>query len=213
VAVWSASGPNFWSWGMNGAMFQMIGHGISSAGMFFMVGVVYDRVHHRNLDEFGGLFAKMPVYTALSIGIFFAALGLPGLCGFPGEVFVVLSVWKFKISLAVIAAAVVVLTAAYILWTIQRVYLGPEYKGPHGDHLTPSNARENSIAVVLFVFAILFGVFPYQTVLKYMDKTVERQAGELAAWTRDVKQPLLDAQEQQRRAGETVVTQASNVGL
>jgi NADH-quinone oxidoreductase subunit M len=218
LGVWSALkdtayNPDYWNMGIQGAMFQMIGHGISSAGMFFMVGVVYDRVHHRNLDEFGGLFAKMPVYTALSIGIFFAALGLPGLCGFPGEVFVVLSVWKFKISLAVIAAAVVVLTAAYILWTIQRVYLGPEYKGPHGDHLTPSNARENTIAVVLFVFAILFGVFPYQTVLKYMDKTVERQAGELAAWTRDVKQPLLDAQEQQRRAGETVVTQASNIGL
>ncbi len=64
--------------GVKGAMFQMIAHGISSAGMFFMVGVIYDRVHHRNLNEFGGLFGKMPVYTALSIGIFFAALGLPG---------------------------------------------------------------------------------------------------------------------------------------
>ena len=82
--------------GINGAMFQMIAHGISSAGMFFLVGVIYDRVHHRNLDEFGGLFAQMPVYTALSIVIFFAALGLPGLCGFIGEVFVVLSVWNFS---------------------------------------------------------------------------------------------------------------------
>ena len=77
--------------GMNGAMFQMIAHGISSAGMFFLVGVVYDRVHHRNLNEFGGLFGKMPVYSGLAIGIFFAGLGLPGLCGFIGEVFVVLS--------------------------------------------------------------------------------------------------------------------------
>ena len=59
-------------------MFQMIAHGISSAGMFFMVGVVYDRVHHRDLDRFGGLFNKMPLYTGLSIAIFFAALGLPG---------------------------------------------------------------------------------------------------------------------------------------
>jgi NADH-quinone oxidoreductase subunit M len=216
LGVWSAMkdtayNPDYWNMGVQGAMFQMIGHGISSAGMFFMVGVVYDRVHHRNLDEFGGLFAKMPVYTALSIGIFFAALGLPGLCGFPGEVFVVLSVWPYKIHLAVIAAAVVVLTAAYILWTIQRVYLGPEYKGPHGDHLTPSNARENAIGVVLLAFAILFGMFPYQTVLKYMDKTVERQVGELAVWMREVKQPQLDAQEQERRSGETVVTQAGKM--
>ena len=65
IGVWSANGghvydPYYWSMGMNGAMFQMLAHGISSAGMFFMVGVVYDRVHHRNLDQFGGLFAKMP---------------------------------------------------------------------------------------------------------------------------------------------------------
>ena len=66
---------------MNGAMFQMIAHGLSSAGMFFLVGVVYDRVHHRDLNKFGGLFAKMPVYSGISMGIFFAALGLPGLCG------------------------------------------------------------------------------------------------------------------------------------
>jgi NADH-quinone oxidoreductase subunit M len=212
LGVWSALkgtayNTDYWNMGVQGAMFQMIGHGISSAGMFFMVGVIYDRVHHRNLDEFGGLFGKMPVYTALSIGLFFAALGLPGLCGFPGEVFVVLSVWKFQIHLAVIAAAVVVLTAAYILWTIQRVYLGPEYKGPHGDHLVPSTARENAIGGILLALAILFGVFPYQTVLKYMDKTVSQQVNELAEWTRDVKQPLEDAKEQP--AGETAVTQAA----
>ncbi len=212
LGVWSAMkdtayNPDYWNMGVQGAMFQMIGHGISSAGMFFMVGVIYDRVHHRNLDEFGGLFAKMPVYTALSIGLFFAALGLPGLCGFPGEVFVVLSVWPYKIYVAVIAASVVVLTAAYILWTIQRVYLGAEYKGPHGDHLTPSSARENAIGIVLLVLAIAFGVAPYHTVLKYVDQTVERQVEELAVWTREVKQPQLDIQEEERRAKEMSVTQ------
>ncbi len=192
LGVWSAVSRNgfnsyYWDMGVKGAMFQMIAHGISSAGMFFMVGVVYDRVHHRNLNEFGGLFGKMPVYTALAMGIFFAGLGLPGLCGFIGEVFVVLSVWKFDILLAIISASVVVLTAAYILWAIQRVYLGAEYKGPHEDHLTPSNLRENTIGVVLLAFAIWFGVFP-ATLLVYMDKTIDRQTAELASWTRDVKE-------------------------
>ena len=141
--VATAYNPDYWNMGVKGAMFQMIAHGISSAGMFFMVGVIYDRVHHRNLNEFGGLFGKMPVYTALSIGIFFAALGLPGLCGFIGEVLVVLSVWNFSKILAVIAASVVILTAAYILWAIQRVYLGPEYRGPHAEALRPEQrARE-----------------------------------------------------------------------
>jgi len=190
IGVWTAVAPaysaKYWVWGMNGAMFQMIAHGLSSAGMFFMVGVVYDRVHHRELDQFGGLFGRMPVYSGLAMGIFFAALGLPGLCGFIGEFFVVLSVWNYSTALAVVAASVVILTAGYILWTIQRVYLGPEYKGPHGEALTPATPREVAIAAPLLAFAILFGVCP-QILLGYMAPTVNRTADNLAAWTRDVK--------------------------
>jgi NADH-quinone oxidoreductase subunit M len=198
LGVWSATSatgynPYYWDMGVKGAMFQMIGHGVSSAGMFFMVGIVYDRVHHRNLNEFGGLFGKMPYYTAMAIGLFFAGLGLPGLCGFIGEVFVVLSVWKFSIWMAVVSAAVVILTAGYILWAVQRVYLGAEYKGPHEDHLTPSNFRENLIGTVLLAFAILFGIFPYQTVLKYMDATIDQQVGDLAVWTRENRAMLVPA--------------------
>jgi NADH-quinone oxidoreductase subunit M len=184
---------DYWNMGVKGAMFQMIAHGISSAGMFFMVGVLYDRVHHRNLDEFGGIFGIMPTYTALAIGIFFAGLGLPGLCGFIGEVLVVLSVWNFSYILAIISAAVVILTAGYILWAIQRVYLGPEYKGPHGEALTPMTARETSIAAVLLTFAIILGVLPYHTVLRYMDATVNKQVSDLAWWTQHRK-PAIDQQ-------------------
>jgi NADH-quinone oxidoreductase subunit M len=195
LGVWSASrymvpsyDPDYWIMGVNAAMFQMIGHGISSAGMFFMVGVIYDRVHHRNLDEFGGLFGRMPVYTAMAMGIFFAGLGLPGLCGFPGEVFSVLSSWKYSMIAAIISASAVILTAGYILWCVQRVYLGPEYKGPHGDHIHPTNFRENLIGMTLLVFAILFGVFPYQAVFQYQQKSIERQVRDLVGWTRDVKE-------------------------
>jgi NADH-quinone oxidoreductase subunit M len=191
LGVWSATArwnydPSYWAWGINGAMFQMIAHGISSAGMFFLVGVVYDRVHHRNLDEFGGLFHRMPLYTGFAIGIFFAALGLPGLCGFIGEVLVTLSVWNFSHVLAVISAATVILTAGYILWTIQRVYLGPEYKGPHGDHLYPMTGREVAIAAPLLAFAILLGVYP-KALFSYMTPTIDNQAQKLATWTKDVK--------------------------
>jgi len=187
LGVWSAmadTGYNtdYWKMGVNGAMYQMIGHGISSAGMFFMVGVVYDRVHHRNLNEFGGLFAKMPLYSALAVGIFFAGLGLPGLCGFIGEVFVVLSVWKFSYVLAIISASVVILTAGYILWAIQRVYLGAEYKGPHEEALVPITWRELAIAAPLMFLAIVFGIYP-NCVLRYMQPTVDHQVEQLAAWT------------------------------
>ena len=193
LGVWSATrdltlwDPQYWNMGVKAAMFQMIGHGISSPGMFFMVGVVYDRVHHRNLDEFGGLFGKMPVYTALAMGLFFAGLGLPGLCGFPGEVWSILATWKFSKLLAVIGAGVVVVTAAYILWAVQRVYLGAEYKGPHEDHLTPSTPRENFIGIALLAMAVYFGIFP-QSLLKYMDKSIDRQTQTLTAWTKNVKE-------------------------
>jgi NADH-quinone oxidoreductase subunit M len=193
LGVWSATmatgyDPYYWNMGVKGAMFQMIGHGISSPGMFLMVGIIYERVHHRNLDEFGGLFAKMPYYTAMAMGIFFAGLGLPGLCGFIGEAFVVLSVWKFSHLLAIVSAAVVILTAAYILWAIQRVYLGAEYKGPHEEDITPSTLRERIIGTTLLVLCIIWGVLPYQTTFRFMDATIDRQVQQLADWTKYVKE-------------------------
>lgn len=181
MAVWKVghdngligtAGRDYWLMGMNGAMFQMLAHGVSSAGMFFMVGVIYDRVHHRDLNQFGGLFGLMPLYSGLAAGIFFAGLGLPGLCGFIGEVFVVLSTWNFSPVLAIVAASGVIITAGYILWTLQRVYLGAEYKGPHAEEITPMNAREATIAITLLIMAVVLGVYP-NLMFNVMDGSME----------------------------------------
>lgn len=214
LGVWSAVAstgynPDYWKMGVNGAMFQMIAHGITSAGMFFCVGVVYDRVHHRDLDRFGGLFAKMPVYSGIAVGIFFAGLGLPGLCGFIGEVLVVLSVWKYSYAMAVISAAVVILTAAYILWAIQRVYLGAEYKGPHPEALTPITARELFISVPLLVLAIFFGILP-QTMFNYMSPSIDRQLNQLAAWTQEHDQRPTAANPQAEGDGRVAMLTSNN---
>ena len=160
-------------------MFQMLGHGVSSAGMFFMVGVIYDRVHHRDINKFGGLMALMPLYSALAVGIFFAGLGLPGMCGFIGEVFTVLSAWNFDKIIAIIAAAGVILTAGYILWAIQRVYLGAEYRGPHAEEIKPITQRETVIAVTLLFFAILLGVYP-ESMFGVMRESVDQLVNNLA---------------------------------
>ncbi|WP_010587244.1 complex I subunit 4 family protein [Schlesneria paludicola] len=165
IAVWKITdgktiGRDYWTMGINAAMFQMVAHGISSTGMFFMVGVLYDRVHHRDINKFGGIAQVMPHYSGLAAVIFFAGLGLPGLCGFVGEVLSVLACWNFSPLLAIVAAAGVILTAGYILWTLQRVYLGAEYKGPHPEALVEANPRELAIGYTLVAFAILFGVFP-----------------------------------------------------
>ncbi len=176
LAVWKitdgkTSGADYWAMGINAAMFQMIAHGISSTGMFFMVGVLYDRVHHRDLNKFGGIAQLMPEYSGLAAVIFFAGLGLPGLCGFVGEIFSVLSCWNFSPLLAIIAASGVILTAGYILWTMQRVYLGPEYKGPHPEGIIPFLPRERLVAYTLVIFAIVFGVFP-NILFKPMNKSI-----------------------------------------
>jgi NADH-quinone oxidoreductase subunit M len=166
ISVWkiTSSGetvqPDIWQIGMNGAMFQMIAHGITSPGMFFMVGVIYDRVHHRDLNKFGGLIGLMPLYGGLAVGLFFAGMGLPGMCGFIGEVFTVLAAWNYSPLLAILAASGVIVTAAYILWAVQRVYLGSEYRGPHKEGITPITPREASIGFVLLGLSILFGVYP-----------------------------------------------------
>lgn len=167
LAIWKINettgetlNSDYWQMGLNGAMFQMIAHGVSSTGMFFMVGVIYDRVHHRDLNKFGGLMGLMPLYSGMAAGLFFAGLGLPGLCGFIGEVFVVISTWSFSPPLAILAASGVILTAGYILWALQRVYLGAEYRGPHAEDITPSNGRENAVAAILMVLAVVLGVYP-----------------------------------------------------
>jgi NADH-quinone oxidoreductase subunit M len=189
IAVWSLpSGSQYWAWGMNGAMFQMIAHGISSAGMFFLVGVIYDRAHHRNLDNFRGLYEPMPLYGGISAIIFFAALGLPGLCGFVGEFMVVLATWNFSPPefpsagpiFAVLAALTVIITAAYILWTIQRVFFGTN--SAYKDY-PDIGLRELLCAVPLVVLAVVLGVAP-QLLLNWMEPHVTGLVDTLAQVTR-----------------------------
>jgi NADH-quinone oxidoreductase subunit M len=125
----------------DGAYYQMIAHGITSAMMFFLVGVVYERAHHREINRFGGIWLKWPGYSGWSALGFFAGLGLPGLCGFIGEIMVLLGTFESVehggtftpgtvYTLGILAASGVVLTAGYILWMFQRIYMGlekPEY--------------------------------------------------------------------------------------
>ena len=158
IAVWSsADRAQYWAWGMNGAMFQMIAHGVTSAGMFFLVGVIYDRAHHRDLNNFRGLLEPMPLYGGMSAIIFFAALGLPGLCGFVGEVMVVLATFYTYPVFGILAALTVVITAAYILWTMQRVLFGvnPAYKD-----FKDMDLREVLCITPLVIFSVLLGVMP-----------------------------------------------------
>jgi NADH-quinone oxidoreductase subunit M len=178
LAVWSsADRAAYWAWGTNGAMYQMLAHGISSAGMFFVVGVAYDRAHHRDIDRYGGLMTSMPLYGGLSAVLFFASMGLPGLCGFVGEFFVVIGTWNYHPGLAIPAILATVFTAGYLLWAWQRVYLGVN---PATADYPDVTAREAVVLAVFCLLAIALGVLPQTLVLSWMEPSVTGQVEALA---------------------------------
>src|SRR6266849_4964323 len=144
--------------GINGAVLQVFNHGSVTARLFLLVGVIYDRAHHREIAGFGGLASIMPVYTAVTGLAFFAAMGLPGLSAFISEVLVLLGAWKVYPALTVVGASAVVLTAGYLLWTLQRMYLGQ----PNEKYLAlpEINARELFTLVPLGAIVIFLGVYP-----------------------------------------------------
>ncbi len=148
----------FTSQGINGAVLQMFNHGTVTAMLFLLVGVVYDRAHHRQINGFGGLASIMPLYTGMTGLAFFAAMGLPGLSAFISEVLVLLGSWKVYPALTVVAASAVVLTAGYMLWTLQRMYLGTP--NPKYETLPDISLRELVTLVPLAVIVIFLGIYP-----------------------------------------------------
>jgi NADH-quinone oxidoreductase subunit M len=171
---------------VNGALFMMVAHGVTSAMMFFVVGVVYERAHHRELSRFGGLATTMPVYTGFSTVACMANLGLPGLCGFVGEVMVILGTFQAARpgsilynaganpatirTLAIISSFGVILTAGYMLWTIQRVFFGPEK--PEYKAFPEVDQRELVVLAPLALMAILLGILPTVFFFVFTNQTV-----------------------------------------
>lgn len=144
--------------GITGAVMQMFNHGTITAMLFLIVGVLYDRAHTRGLNEFGGLANQMPKYTGIMTIAFFAALGLPGLSGFISEAFAFLGAFKVFRWITIASTLGIVLTAAYMLWTLQRLFLGqlPE----KWKDLTDINGREMFTLVPLAIIVIFLGIYP-----------------------------------------------------
>ncbi len=160
--------------GITGAVFQMFNHGTITAMLFLIVGVIYDRAHTRGLNEFGGLMNQMPKYSGIMVVAFFAALGLPGLSGFISEAFALLGSFQTFRVLTMIAAVTIVITAGYMLWTLQRVFLGqlPEkWKG-----LTDMNTREAIMLWPLALIVIFLGIYP-SPILNMMNTSLNALAG------------------------------------
>jgi NADH-quinone oxidoreductase subunit M len=158
---------------LNGAILQMFNHGLSAAGMFFLVGVIYERTHTRNLEEFGGLFPIVPIYGGILIFTSMASLGLPGLNGFISEFLVVRGAFPVLTVFTVISMLGLLFTGAYILKGIKKVLHGPMNEHwAHGEHkLTEINAREIMVMVPLMALILWIGIYP-AWILNVINKAV-----------------------------------------
>jgi NADH-quinone oxidoreductase subunit M len=157
---------------MNGAVLQMFNHGLSAAGMFFLVGVIYERTHTRDLGDYGGLFPLVPVYGGILMFTSMASLGLPGLNGFISEFLVVRGAWPVFTVYTAIGMLGLLFTGAYILKGIWKVLHGPLNETWIG-HLTEINAREVVVMAPLMVLMLWIGVWP-AWILDVINRAVER---------------------------------------
>ncbi len=157
--------------GISGAVLQLFTHGVISPMLFLIAGVIYDRAHHRDINKFGGLAHIMPEYSAFTGLAFMASLGLPGLAGFIAEVLCFIGAFSAFKLMTVIAATSVVITAAYYLWTMQRVFLGP--KNPRYEGYPDLNLRERFTLYPLALIIVILGVYP-MIILDIINPTIFR---------------------------------------
>jgi len=155
--------------GVQGAVIQMVNHGLSTGGLFLIVGAIYERTHTRIMREMGGLSKKLPILSAFFVIIMLSSIGLPGLNGFVGEFLIIAGTFKINITYSAISAFGIVLSAAYLLWAFQRVMQG---KAKEGNEIRDLRIREilYFIPIILLIFWI--GLYP-KTFFAKMEKDVK----------------------------------------
>jgi NADH-quinone oxidoreductase subunit M len=145
--------------GLDGAMVQMISHGLISGALFLCVGVLYDRVHSRQIADYGGVINTMPVFAAFMVLFALANTGLPGTSGFVGEFLVIIASFRASVWYSLLAATTLILGATYTLWLVKRVIFGP-VTSPRVAALTDLNGREFVVLAGLAIAVLLVGVWP-----------------------------------------------------
>jgi NADH-quinone oxidoreductase subunit M len=156
--------------GIEGSIYQMFNHGVSTGALFILVGLLYDRRHTRLISEFGGLATSLPVYSTFFLIVTLSSLGLPMLNGFVGEFLIVVGAYQRRALYAALAAVGVVLAAVYLLWMYQRVFYG-EIRNEKNRNLPDCNAREKLLLAVVVAVILAMGVYP-QPFLRRMDRSV-----------------------------------------
>ena len=158
--------------GVQGSIYQMLNHGISTGSLFLIVGMIYERRHTRLISDFGGLSKVMPIYATFFMIVTLSSIGLPGTNGFVGEFLILLGAFQSNVVYGVLAASGVILGAAYMLWMFQRVMFGKITK-PENEKLKDLNAREILTLVPMVILILLMGIYP-KLFFSKMDVSVEK---------------------------------------
>jgi NADH-quinone oxidoreductase subunit M len=145
--------------GLQGGIYQMLSHGLSTGALFLLVGMIYDRRHTRLIRDFGGLWQQVPIFSALLLVVTFSSIGLPGLNGFVGEFLILLGAFNVVPGWTVLAASGVVLGAVYMLWMFRRVAFGP-LTNPENEKLRDLDTREIIILAPIVLLIVVMGVYP-----------------------------------------------------
>ncbi|HYM27896.1 MAG TPA: NADH-quinone oxidoreductase subunit M, partial [Steroidobacteraceae bacterium] len=165
--------------GMDGAMVQMISHGLISGALFLCVGVLYDRLHSRQIADYGGVVNTMPVFASFMVLFALANTGLPGTSGFVGEFLVIIASFRASFWYALLAAVTLVLGAAYTLWLVKRVVFGPVVS-PRVAGLKDLNGRETVVLGALALAVLVVGVWP-APLLRVMQPTIQHLVSQAVA--------------------------------
>jgi NADH-quinone oxidoreductase subunit M len=153
---------SFTEQGMQGALYQMLNHGVSTGALFLLVGMIYERRHTRMISEFGGLATQMPLFSTFFVFASLSSIGLPFLNGFVGEFLILLGTWvsafRYSWITAMLAATGVIWAAVYMLWMLQRVVFG-RLTNPENKAIRPRHARDR-VAVAAALLMLYMGVYP-----------------------------------------------------
>jgi NADH-quinone oxidoreductase subunit M len=158
--------------GMEGAVYQMLNHGVSTGALFLLVGIIYERRHTRSISEFGGLAHRMPLFAGVFLFVSLSSIGLPGLNGFVGEFLILLGTFGVSPTQAALAATGVILSAVYMLWMYQRVIWG-EITNAKNELLGDMNVREKLMIAPLLILIVWMGMYSSHF-LRPMDAAVSR---------------------------------------
>jgi NADH-quinone oxidoreductase subunit M len=170
--------------GASGALLQQINHGISTGALFLLIGMIYERRHTRQIADYGGIFATVPVFTIIFLIVTLSSIGLPGTNGFVGEFLILLGAFQTSPVAAIISTSAVILAAGYMLWLVRRVFFGPLTR-PENEKILDLDRRELAVVIPLLALIIWIGVYP--------KPFLARIEPDLKTWVEQVKPPQYGA--------------------